>query len=131
MIGSTRVRRIVFLALLAGLGGAWFAALPSRAPSVSPTTTAVTRGVRGAIHVHTSRSDGTGTVDEVAAAAARAGLAFVVFTDHGDATREPDAPRYRSGVLCIDAVEISTRDGHLIALGLPSHHILSGAKRVT
>ena len=41
-------------------------------------------------------------------AAARAGLNFVILTDHGDGTREPDAPAYRHGVLCIDAVEIST-----------------------
>lgn len=73
----------------------------------------------GAFHVHTNRSDGRSSPDDVAAAAARAGLRFVVFTDHGDATRRPDPPTYRSGVLCLDAVEISTDDGHLIAMGLP------------
>ena len=75
--------------------------------------------VRGAIHVHTRRSDGTGTADDVAAAAARAGLKFVILTDHGDGMREPDSPAYRHGVLCIDAVEISTASGHVVALGLP------------
>lgn len=74
----------------------------------------------GAFHVHTNRSDGRGSPDEVAAAAARAGLRFLVFTDHGDGTRAPDPPTYRSGVLCLDAVEISTDDGHLIALGIPA-----------
>lgn len=74
--------------------------------------------VLGAYHVHTRRSDGSGTNDEIAAAAARAGLAFVIFTDHGDATREPDPPAYRHGVLCIDAVEVSTDAGHVVALGL-------------
>lgn len=44
----------------------------------------------------------------------------MVFTDHGDGTRPPDPPTYRAGVLCLDAVEISTDDGHLIALGLPA-----------
>jgi hypothetical protein len=73
----------------------------------------------GIIHVHTNRSDGRGTPDDVAAAAARAGLKFVVFTDHGDATRRGDPPVYRSGVLCIDAVEISTTGGHYIALDMP------------
>lgn len=72
----------------------------------------------GAYHIHTNRSDGTGTVDEVAAAAARAGLAFVILTDHGDATRAPDPPAYRHGVLVIDAVEINTFAGHVVALGL-------------
>lgn len=72
----------------------------------------------GTYHVHTTRSDGTGTVDEVAAAASRAGLRFVILTDHGRAVRQPDPPSYRSGILCIDAVEISTRGGHYAALGL-------------
>jgi hypothetical protein len=48
--------------------------------------------VLGGYHVHSNRSDGSGTVDEIAAAAARAGLTFVVFTDHGDGTRAPDPP---------------------------------------
>ena len=86
--------------------------------------------VAGAFHVHTRRSDGTGTVEDVAAAAARAGLAFVVFTDHGDATRPADPPSYHSGVLCIDGVEISTAGGHYAALGLaPSPYPLAGEAR--
>jgi hypothetical protein len=72
----------------------------------------------GAYHVHTSRSDGTRSVDDIAAAAARAGLQFVIFTDHADGTRPPDVPAYRHGVLCLDAVEIATDAGHLVALGL-------------
>lgn len=75
--------------------------------------------MRGAIHVHTRRSDGTGTVDEVAAAARRAGLQFVIFTDHGDGTKGSDTPAYRYGVLCIDALEVSTNGGHVVVLGLP------------
>ena len=42
-----------------------------------------------------------------------------ILTDHGDATRAPDTPRYRGGVLVIDAVEVSTAAGHVIALDLP------------
>jgi hypothetical protein len=75
--------------------------------------------IPGILHVHTNRSDGRGTPDDVAAAAARAGLKFVVLTDHGDAMRATDPPTYRSGVLCLDAVEISTSDGHYIALDMP------------
>lgn len=75
--------------------------------------------VRGAIHVHSVASDGTGTPDEIAAAAARAGLDFVVLTDHGNGTREPMPPRYLAGVLCLDGVEISTNGGHYLALDLP------------
>ena len=74
---------------------------------------------RGAYHIHSDRSDGSGSIDDIAAAAARAGLNFIVVTEHGDGTRAPDAPQYRHGVLVIDAVELSTTNGHLVALGLP------------
>jgi len=76
--------------------------------------------VPGIAHVHSDRSDGRGTPDEIAAAAARAGLKFVVFTDHGDATRKPDRPVYRAGVLCLDGVEISTTGGHYLAIDMPA-----------
>ncbi|HKB12491.1 MAG TPA: hypothetical protein VKD69_17640, partial [Vicinamibacterales bacterium] len=86
--------------------------------------------VAGVLHVHTNRSDGLSGPDEIAAAAARAGLKFVVFTDHGDGTRKPDPPQYRSGVLCLDAVEISTNGGHYIALDMPaSPYPLAGEAR--
>jgi hypothetical protein len=85
------------------------------------------RTFAGAFHVHSTQSDGSGTRPEIAAAAARAGLKFVVFTDHGDATRQPEPPSYVSGVLCIDAVEISTSGGHYVALGLgPAPYRLGG-----
>lgn len=87
------------------------AALPAATPDVPVAL--------GSFHIHTNRSDGSGSPDEVAAAAARAGLNFIVLTDHGDGTRKPDAPRYRHGVLVIDGVELSTQNGHYIAVGLP------------
>lgn len=77
------------------------------------------RTLRGAFHIHTTRSDGALDKRTIAAAAGRAGMAFAIFTDHGDSTRPPDPPVYIGEVLCIDAVEISTSDGHYIALGLP------------
>jgi hypothetical protein len=76
------------------------------------------RIVFGAYHIHSNRSDGTGTPDEIAAAAARAGLQFVILADHGDGTRQPDPPQYRSGVLTIDAGEMSSTSGHVVALGM-------------
>ncbi len=36
----------------------------------------------GNLHLHTTASDGTGSYDEVALAAARAGLDFIIYTDH-------------------------------------------------
>ena len=78
------------------------------------------RTVAGAFHVHSTRSDGAGDRSTIARAAARAGLKFVIVTDHGDATRTPDPPTYVEGVLCLDAVEISTNGGHLIGLDMPA-----------
>jgi len=103
---------------------------PPRLATPSPSWQTSPTDVRGVFHVHTRRSDGTGSMEDVAAAAAKAGLQFVIVTDHGDAVRRPDPPVYRSGVLCIDAVEISTTGGHYAALGLaPSPYPLAGEPR--
>jgi len=86
--------------------------------------------VPGVLHIHTNRADGLSTPDDIAAAAARVGLKFLVFTDHGDATRAPDPPAYRSGVLCLDGVEISTSGGHYVAIGMDaSPYPLAGESR--
>jgi hypothetical protein len=106
------------------------AALPKAARDLPPLREGLKAPVRGAIHVHTNRSDGTGSIDDVLRAAGQAGLQFLIVTDHGDATRAPDLPDYRNGVLYIDAAEISTRNGHLVALGLPkSPYPLAGDAR--
>lgn len=77
------------------------------------------RTARGAYHVHTTTSDGSADRPTVAAAAARAGLQFVIFTDHGDGTRRVPEPSYLEGVLCLDGVEISTNSGHYVAIDMP------------
>ena len=92
--------------------------------------TASDGAIPGIIHVHTNRSDGLSSPDEIAASAARVGVKFLAFTDHGDATRAPDPPTYRSGVLCLDGVEISTNGGHYVALDMPaSPYPLGGEAR--
>jgi hypothetical protein len=103
--------------VVAAIGAAIWWLLPPASRPLALSPDALT--VRGALHVHTRRSDGTGTPEDVARAAASAGLDFVVLTDHGDATRFMDAPRYVDGVLVVDGVEISTTGGHYIALGMP------------
>ena len=87
--------------------------------------------VLGAYHVHSSQSDGSGSVAEIAHAASAADLGFVIFTDHGDGTRPPAAPVYNDGVLCIDALEVNTLGGHVVALGLrtASPYPLAGEAR--
>src|SRR5687767_4499889 len=85
------------------------------------------RSIAGAYHIHTTRSDGALDRDSVARAASRAGLAFAIFTDHGDATTPLAPPQYLHGVLCVEGVEVSTNDGHYVALGLdPAPYPLGG-----
>jgi hypothetical protein len=107
---------LVTAALAAAVAVLVSAALPPKRLALPPQADGTVAGI---LHVHTKASDGIGGPDEIAAAAARVGLKFVVFTDHGDATREPDPPTYRSGVLCLDGVEISTTGGHYIAIDMP------------
>ncbi len=73
--------------------------------------------LRGAYHIHSTRSDGRAEPAEIAAAAKAAGLQFVVLTDHNPPDARP--PEFVDGVLLIHAAELSTPVGHLVALGLP------------
>jgi hypothetical protein len=103
-------------AALAAVAVAWLAfgawTLARRAPRVAPAA----GEIRGAWHVHTTRSDGLGTLDEVVRAARAAGLQFVVVADHNVLT--PSEAGYRDGVLVIEATEISSDLGHVVAVGL-------------
>jgi hypothetical protein len=112
---SQRARTV--LIVVAVLSLTLFVLLPRRAQHTAapPPTT-----MRGAFHIHSNRSDGSGTVDAIAAAAASAGLQFIILTDHGDGTRAPDPPSYRSGVLVLDGVELNTTGGHYATIGLPA-----------
>lgn len=132
-VRMTRLRAIGLVT--AALGAAvvvWVGlTLPARPIALVLPAWANPRGaVRGVFHVHSRRSDGTGSIEDIAGAAARAGLDFVVLTDHGDGTRAPDPPAYHTGVLCVDAVEISTGTGHYAAVGMrPSPYPLGGEAR--
>ena len=121
---SRRPGRIAAAVALAAAGVVLVVALPPASRVVDVTSFPGSAGepaltVRGAFHVHSRRSDGSGTVDEIAAAAAAAGLDFVIVTDHGDGMSARPAA-YRAGVLVVEGVEISTGGGHYVALGLPA-----------
>jgi hypothetical protein len=113
------VRRFLIAAAALAAAVAVFVGVtvPPRPIQLSPPSDGTIAGI---IHVHTNRSDGLSSPEQIAVAAARAGLGFVVFTDHGDGTRKPDPPQYRSGVLCLDGVEISTTGGHYVAIDMPA-----------
>ncbi|WP_224370894.1 PHP domain-containing protein [Hyalangium versicolor] len=110
--------------LLLGFAGFFTCAAATVDYPVVPAQAGVQEWPRGAFHVHTTRSDGHGTVEEVAAAARAAGLQFVVLTDHNDFA--PREPAFINGVLMVPAVEISTPSGHLVAFGMQTP--LDGAR---
>ncbi|HVB37674.1 MAG TPA: hypothetical protein VND92_04020, partial [Vicinamibacterales bacterium] len=118
MMSRLRISLVTTAVLAAAVVTLIVSTLPPKARTLPPPSwTPAHTDVRGVYHIHTDRSDGSGTIDQVAAAAARAGLQFIIITDHGGGT-ELDPPAYRSGVLCLDNNEISTSGGHYVALGM-------------
>jgi hypothetical protein len=74
--------------------------------------------VRGVVHVHTGWSqDARGSLDHVARAARRAGLDFMIVTDH-NTSASLGIDGYHHGVLVLGGTEKSTDAGHALALGL-------------
>lgn len=75
---------------------------------------------QGVIHLHSTYSDGTGTVPEIAAAGGRAGCDYVLLTDHDtlEARRRGEEGWY-GRTLLLAGVEVSPRGGnHYLAFGL-------------
>lgn len=75
----------------------------------------------GNIHMHTVHSDGEGTFTDLALAARKAGLDFIVVTDHNVFKKEEEG--YRFGVLVLVGEEVHDpqRDpevNHLLCLGI-------------
>ena len=77
------------------------------------------REIKGAIHVHSDYSDGSGSVEEIIRAAQAAGLDYVILTDHDNVGAANDGLAGRYGdVLLVVGGEISpSRAGHCLALG--------------
>ena len=90
------------------------------------------------VHVHSTYSDGTGTVPEIAAAAARNGVDVVLLTDHDTlAARRAGEERWHGSTLVLVGEEVSPRGrDHFLAFGiekevkrgLPSAGICAAAK---
>lgn len=73
----------------------------------------------GNIHIHSSHSDGTGAIDEIAADASAAGLAFIIIADHESLAGLPEEA-IRHGVAVLVGAEINRRHSHYLALDLES-----------
>jgi hypothetical protein len=74
----------------------------------------------GVLHVHSTYSDGTGTVPEIAAAAGANALDFVLLTDHDTlAARDRGEEGWHDGVLVLVGEEVSPRrENHYLAFDL-------------
>jgi hypothetical protein len=72
------------------------------------------------IHAHSVHSDGTGTVEQIAAQAARAGVDVVLLTDHDSLeARRRGGERYHGRVLMCVGEEVSPKGGnHYLAFGI-------------
>lgn len=85
------------------------------------------------VHVHSTHSDGTGTVPEIARAAQRVGADVVLLTDHDTvAARSRGEEGMHGSVLVLVGHEISPPDrNHMLAFGTPAairHRGLSPAQ---
>ncbi|MCX4758850.1 CehA/McbA family metallohydrolase [Kitasatospora purpeofusca] len=74
---------------------------------------------RGDCHLHTVHSDGRREPAEVAAGARAAGLDFIVSTDHNTSSAHGVwGPLAGPDLLILPGEEVTTRNGHWLALGL-------------
>ncbi|MFV9503138.1 MAG: CehA/McbA family metallohydrolase [Oscillochloridaceae bacterium umkhey_bin13] len=71
----------------------------------------------GALHIHTTYSDGTGSFPQVIAAARDTGLRWIIVTDHDTLQGLPYAG-WHGGLLVIVGHEITPDHNHFLALGL-------------
>ncbi len=73
----------------------------------------------GAIHIHSNYSDGTGNIDSISKAAKKAGLSWIIITDHNNFDIEEG---FYNDVCVIKGEEISPDNAnHYIALGIKSY----------
>jgi hypothetical protein len=78
---------------------------------------------RGLIHVHSEYShDARGSYDELAHAAHRHGLAFLVVTDHNNVDAiAADEQGWRNGVLLLTGVESRRREGYMLFVDIENY----------
>ncbi|MDQ4042002.1 MAG: CehA/McbA family metallohydrolase, partial [Actinomycetota bacterium] len=71
------------------------------------------------IHVHSTWSDGTGTVPQIMRAAAKAGVDVVLLTDHDTlAARDHGQEGWHGDVLLLVGEEVTPDENHYLAFGI-------------
>ncbi|HZK25179.1 MAG TPA: CehA/McbA family metallohydrolase [Oscillospiraceae bacterium] len=73
--------------------------------------------VTGNIHIHSTHSDGAGTIEEITQAAAAVGLDYLIITDHQTLAGLAQEG-YQQGVLVLCGSEINRTSHHYLALGI-------------
>ena len=74
------------------------------------------------IHVHSTWSDGTGTVPQIMRAARKAGVDAVLLTDHDNLrAREHGQEGWHDGVLLLVGEEVTPPNNHYLAFGTEHH----------
>jgi len=132
MNNSSRFKLAVSIVTAAGLWKTWaerfqYAPAWKNSPTIKSTFEQLPSlpayyDYTGAAHVHSSHSDGAGTVAEIAEAASRAGLDFVLVTDHNTLSAQHlgEDRWYGDGkVLILVGTEFGTDIGYLLAFDLP------------
>lgn len=71
----------------------------------------------GALHIHTIYSDGTGTVEHVIESARKAGLRWIIITDHNTLEHQP-YEGWHNGALMIADHEVTPDRNHFLALNV-------------
>ncbi len=73
----------------------------------------------GAIHVHSVQSDGSGTKESIAGEAKKAGLDYVVVTDHSVGPEARLDAGYYDSVLVMAGCEVNLPEGHFLYIPHP------------
>jgi hypothetical protein len=81
--------------------------------------------LKGGYHMHSTHSDGKGTIPDLIKAAKEAGLDWIILTDHGSPNPgSQHASGWYEGVLLIGASEHSSDGGHLVVMGASTDYKL-------
>ncbi|MGH9068029.1 MAG: CehA/McbA family metallohydrolase, partial [Acidimicrobiales bacterium] len=93
--------------------------VPEPSPLGRPPAGPGRRWVAGDLHAHTEHSDGSHSIEELAALARSTGLDFLAVTDHNTVShhRHLESAGRRYGMTLIPGQEVTTPEGHANCLG--------------